>query len=54
MLITELFQGINEVIEIRGQADVHDLCIDSRKVKAGDLYYCQKGTALTDMILQQQ
>ncbi|MBQ4638210.1 MAG: UDP-N-acetylmuramoyl-L-alanyl-D-glutamate--2,6-diaminopimelate ligase [Clostridia bacterium] len=44
MLITELFQGINEVIEIRGQADVHDLCIDSRKVKAGDLYYCQKGT----------
>ena len=36
MLLSEMFEGAPE-IEIQG------LCIDSRKAKAGDLFFCLKG-----------
>ncbi|MGI5899315.1 MAG: UDP-N-acetylmuramoyl-L-alanyl-D-glutamate--2,6-diaminopimelate ligase [Christensenellales bacterium] len=43
MLLTEMFENLEVVAGVRGQAEVTDLSIDSRKLEKGMLFYCQRG-----------
>jgi len=43
MTLTDLFAGMQGVLEIKGEAEIEGLEIDSRKVKPKDVYFCQPG-----------
>ncbi len=43
MILTELAKALQENWEVRGEAEITGLVIDSRKVKCGDLYFCLPG-----------